>query len=943
MYGTTSRKNFFHSNSIMNLTRNHLQNLIEHEVQQISESAKVRAFNRLAKSNPEIVDALKKIGKYLMDENTGLMQHRFDPHYWQEKVSNWLSGADYLNDIPVDDLGVSRDGMGLRLKKHVEDKRGGELDGPLGWEDIAEFLQGAYDKYSKQLFPEPKTLNEGLLLDALRNGFSQNVDLLSEVRLKPEQIKKLAGIIKKFKDAGGKLSDKWQKWYQGWVENTNPPLFKRMPRVPKPKALRAKTTWDFRDVESDNAIDAVGDMIQGGHYATGKDKDQAIEDLIDLIIRRQELNRHMKGALYDLDSFEGKLQSEFPIFQRALARTGESAYSRGGLRAHLRKELGLGPERPKRIRLDVDHEGRAPTNRKEVARREEKITAWDKEYEYDATGNVIKKIGPRKVPRHDAPEKIAPSLRSSHPWVQGSKYYYQLQGHLYKRPKKMKRGEWGLHTPASARADILGVTQEKLAAIEETFPGGPAASERSYLNYEFKFLEQIEKWDKIWQERAEAVRAWDKKYPGWHPAESLQSANLDKPAPWLPDIPQRPGGGGGLWGQEFPGKSWSKLPWFSDKKSYESFIHNKKGGAGSRRRAHTLTPEEELALANADDKVNAAERLRLAYDEAVAEIGDHDRPLVAKLRAATAELDAAERARARLKAEIPEHDIYEMPGSRPSEEWPDPNSPHKEYVRKYGTYKEFVQTLPRTWEEYLQNLKKKQDEWDRIFEPILTKQTGEQLDLFKEQNEMNTLTKQQLKRLIVEMLPDETTETLVDIYDEENEDVTLEKLEFWELLGPVIDGTVEEIGEYSTREVPHEQFPALIDWMRNTRIDKLIAVADKLELGEKPMNENTFRKLVREEAIKLMKEQSNYPVRELDIKQMIADTIKEELDTMTPDESLPEGEPEEVGVTEPANSPSDMQHVDQMRQEKELVARRKAGMAARRDKLHALARRMRGL
>ena len=77
----------------MNLTRNHLQNLIEHEVQQISESAKVRAFNRLAKSNPEIVDALKKIGKYLMDENTGLMQHRFDPHYWQEKVSNWLSGA----------------------------------------------------------------------------------------------------------------------------------------------------------------------------------------------------------------------------------------------------------------------------------------------------------------------------------------------------------------------------------------------------------------------------------------------------------------------------------------------------------------------------------------------------------------------------------------------------------------------------------------------------------------------------------------------------------------------------------------------------------------------------------------------------------------------------------------------------------------------------------
>ena len=44
----------------MNLTRNHLQNLIEHEVQQVDESSKVKAVKRLIKNNPEIGAALKK-------------------------------------------------------------------------------------------------------------------------------------------------------------------------------------------------------------------------------------------------------------------------------------------------------------------------------------------------------------------------------------------------------------------------------------------------------------------------------------------------------------------------------------------------------------------------------------------------------------------------------------------------------------------------------------------------------------------------------------------------------------------------------------------------------------------------------------------------------------------------------------------------------------------
>jgi hypothetical protein len=159
VYGTESRKNFFHSNSIMNLTRNHLQNLVEHEVQQVDESSKAKAVKRLIKNNPEIDAALKKISTYLMDEKTGLMQHRFDPHSWYKKISNWLRGSDYLNNIPTNELGVSADPIGLRLKKHVETKSGEGIKGPLEWEDIAEFLQDVYDKHAKQLFKEQNEMN----------------------------------------------------------------------------------------------------------------------------------------------------------------------------------------------------------------------------------------------------------------------------------------------------------------------------------------------------------------------------------------------------------------------------------------------------------------------------------------------------------------------------------------------------------------------------------------------------------------------------------------------------------------------------------------------------------------------------------------------------------------------------------------------------------------
>ena len=921
MYGTESRKNFFHSNSIMNLTRNHLQNLIEHEVQQVDESSKVKAVKRLIKNNPEIGAALKKISAYLMDEKTGLMQHRFDTHSWHEKISNWLRGSDYLNNIPTNEFGVSADPIGLRLKKHVETKNGEEIEGPLEWEDIAEFLQDVYDKHAKQLFKESKIVNEGKL----------------------EAVKKLYALFKKFKDAGGKITElpeKWRKWYEGWVENTNPPLFKRMPRVPKPKALRAKSsrTWDFQEMESDHAIDAVKNMIQDGYYPTGKDKNQAIEDLVDLIARRQDLNRDMKGGLYDLDSLEGKLHSEFPVGVIDLppSRPAQRAVD---LRAHLRKELGLGPERPKKIAPVLDHDARVVRNHNRVARREEEIATWDREYEYDVTGNVIKKRGPFNPP--DMLGKIAPSLRSSHPLEQGNKYLDQLFGFTHKRPGKFHRQEWA-QLPDESRADILGVTEEKLADIEAGYPGrggGPYGAERSYLNYEFKFEDQIEKWDKTWQERASAVEAWDKKYPGWHPDPATQGAALERRV-HLPDIPTRPGAGHGLYGPEFPGKSWSKSPWFSDKESYESFIHNKRGPSPGTR-PYKLTPEESLDLANAMDKVNAARRASKGAEGRAYDVGAYDK-LMKKF---DDEIFVAEREYNNLKRNIKEKRPVPKPGARPSEEWPDPNSPHKKYVRKHGTYREFVQSLPRTWEEYLQNLKKKQDEWDKIFEPILTKHSGEQLDLFKEQNEMNTLTKQQLKRLIVEMLPpmNDTTETILsDVYDDKQE-YTPEELEFWELFGPVVDGTVEEIIEVSDI-VSREQIPVLINWMRNTGIEKLGIVADELELGEKPMNENTFRKLVREEAIKLKRE-TQAPIREHDIKQMITDVLEEEMAEMgmdmgalVPDAGGVEGGPE-VGTPERPDNP----RMKQIEKDRALAQRHQEEMTTRREKLHSLGQRMMGV
>jgi hypothetical protein len=613
----------------------------------------------------------------------------------------------------------------------------------------------------------------------------------------------------------------------------------------------------------------------------------------------------------------------------------------------------------------VDHDGRS-VNPNKVRTRQEKIAVWDLEYEYDATGNVVKKNtgqvlpagrGSGRRPREwDTPEKIAPSLRASHPLEQGNKYYHQLQGRLFKRPEKMKRVEWA-QLPESSRADILGVTQKKLADIEATFPDGPAASERSYLNYEFEFVDHIEKWDKTWQERAEAVRTWDKKYPGWHPAEGLRVANLDKPGVRLPDIPPRPGAGGGLHGlaeprglgAEFPGKSWSKLPWFSDKKSYESFIHNKRGPSKGTQ-PYKLTPEENLDLANAHDKINAARRRRNDYLESynVRHPEARGRAYQESMKGYDDEIFAAEREYNNLKRNINKKTPIPKPGTRPSEEWPDPSSPHKEYVRKHGTYKEFVQSLPRTWEEYLQNLKKKQDEWDRIFEPILTKQSGEQLDLFKEQNEMNTLTKQQLKRLIVEMLPpmNDTTETILsDIYDE-NQEYTPEELEFWELFGPVVDGTVEEIIEVSEVSdiVSREQIPVLVSWMRNTGIEKLGIVADELELGEKPMNENTFRKLVREEAIKLKKE-TQTPIREHDIKQMITDVLEEEMAEMgmdmgalVPDTGGIEGGPE-VGTLERPDNP----RMKQIEKDRALAQRHQEEMTTRREKLRNLGQRMMGV
>jgi hypothetical protein len=414
-----------------------------------------------------------------------------------------------------------------------------------------------------------------------------------------------------------------------------------------------------------------------------------------------------------------------------------------------------------------------------------------------------------------------------------------------------------------------------------------------------------------------------------------------------------------LYGPEFPGKSWSKSPWFSDKESYESFIHNKRGPSSSTQ-PYKLTPEENLDLANAMDKINAARRGRNDYLESYnshfdraagtegpsgwgssADADDYRE----SMKMHDDEIFAAEREYNNLKRNINKKTPIPKPGTRPSEEWPDPNSPHKKYVRKHGTYKEFVQSLPRTWEEYLQNLKKKQDEWDKIFEPILTKQSGEQLDLFKEQNEVNTLTKQQLKRLIVEMLPpmNDTTETILsDIYDE-NQEYTPEELEFWELFGPVVDGTVEEIIEVSDI-VSREQIPVLINWMRNTGIEKLGIVADELELGEKPMNENTFRKLVREEAIKLKRE-TQAPIREHDIKQMITDVLEEEMAEMgmdmgalVPDAGGVERGPE-VGTPERPDNP----RMKQIEKDRALAQRHQEEMTTRREKLHSLGQRMMGV